>query len=41
MLDRPPADAAERKKAHTLGWLAGGAVVVSFAFMVMEFLGSR
>jgi rhomboid protease GluP len=41
MLDRPPADAAERKKAYTLGWLAGGAVVVSFAFMVMEFLGSR
>jgi hypothetical protein len=38
MLDRTPVDAAERKRAYALGWLAGGAVVVSFGFMVMYFL---
>jgi membrane associated rhomboid family serine protease len=40
MLDRPPADAAERKRAYALGWLTGTAVVLSFAFMVMYFLHS-
>ncbi|MGA8104815.1 MAG: rhomboid family intramembrane serine protease, partial [Candidatus Acidiferrales bacterium] len=38
MLDRAPADAAERKRAYALGWLAGAAVMVSFGFMVMYFL---
>ena len=40
MVDRAPADAAERKQAYALGWLAGAAVVLSFGFMVMYFLHS-
>jgi rhomboid protease GluP len=40
MVDRAPADAAERKQAYALGWVAGAAVVLSFGFMVMYFLHS-
>jgi rhomboid protease GluP len=37
MMDRQPADMIERKRAYALGWLAGAAVAVSFAFMVLQF----
>jgi hypothetical protein len=41
MVDRAPADANERTRAYALGWLAGAAVVVSFAFMVMFYLRTK
>jgi rhomboid protease GluP len=41
MMDRPPADSVERKKAYALGWLAGALVVVSFGFMVAQFIHFR
>ncbi len=36
--DRPPADLRERRLADVLGWAAGVAVAVSFAFMVLNYL---
>ncbi len=38
MMDRPPVNPAERKKAYALGWLAGAVVVVCFAFMLLQFV---
>jgi rhomboid protease GluP len=38
MADRQPADVVERKRANLLGWVAGVAVLVSFAFMVLNYL---
>jgi len=38
MADRQPADVAESKRANLLGWTAGAAVFVSFAFMVLNYL---
>jgi len=38
MADRQPADMVERKRANLLGWAAGAAVFVSFAFMVLNYL---
>ena len=38
MADRQPADVVERKRANLLGWTAGAAVFVSFAFMVFNYL---
>src|SRR2546421_4272634 len=35
--DRQPMNASERRTAYALGWLAGLAVVASFAFMIMHF----
>jgi len=35
--DRQPLNAAERRRAYAMGWLAGIAVVTSFAFMVLHF----
>lgn len=40
MPDRAPADLSERRLANYLGWAAGIAVVVSFGFMVMNYLQS-
>jgi rhomboid protease GluP len=36
--DRNPADVAERRRADLLGWVAGIAVAVSFAFMIVNYL---
>lgn len=38
MADRQPADVSEVKRANLLGWAAGAAVFVSFAFMVVNYL---
>ncbi len=38
MADRQPADVVERKRANLLGWVAGVAVLVSFGFMVLNYL---
>lgn len=38
MVDRPPTDVIERKRANLLGWLAGATVFVSFGFMVFNYL---
>ena len=38
MPDRTPADLAERRRADVLGWVAGFAIVVSFGFMVFNYL---
>jgi len=38
MADRTPADLTERRLANLLGWAAGIAVAVSFAFMVVNYL---
>jgi membrane associated rhomboid family serine protease len=38
MIDRPPADMLERRRADVLGWLAGIVVAVSFGFMVLNYL---
>ncbi len=38
MIDRPPADVIERRRADLLGWIAGIVVVASFAFMVVSYL---
>jgi hypothetical protein len=35
--DREPMNATEQKRAHALGWLAGGVVVASFVLMTMHF----
>ena len=35
--DRQPMNAAENRRALVLGWLAGLAVVVSFAFMILHY----
>ena len=40
MPDRMPADASERRVADFLGWAAGIAIAVSFAFMVVNYLQS-
>jgi rhomboid protease GluP len=40
MPDRPPADMNERRLANFLGWTAGIVAVVSFGFMVMNYLQS-
>ncbi len=37
MIDRQPADAMERRRAYSLGWVAGFAVVVSFVFMLLNY----
>ncbi len=37
MIDRLPADAAERRRANALGWTAGVAIVASFAFMLLNY----
>jgi hypothetical protein len=37
MIDRLPADAAERRRANALGWTAGLAIVASFAFMLLNY----
>jgi rhomboid protease GluP len=36
--DRPPADVRERRMADILGWAAGAAIAVSFAFMIVNYL---
>jgi rhomboid protease GluP len=38
MVDRPPADLTERRRANFLGWLAGLAVLACFALMVLSYL---
>jgi rhomboid protease GluP len=38
MPDRPPADMSELRTANFLGWAAGIAIVVSFGFMVVNYL---
>jgi rhomboid protease GluP len=38
MADRPPADVTERRRAYLLGWTAGIAVAVCFAFMIWNYL---
>jgi rhomboid protease GluP len=38
MADRTPSDVSERKRADLMGWVAGIAVLVSFAFMVLNYL---
>ena len=38
MADRLPADVSERKRADLMGWVAGIAVLVSFGFMVFNYL---
>ncbi len=38
MADRNPADVGEKRIANALGWAAGIAVVVSFGFMVLNYL---
>ncbi len=38
MVDRPPLEVAERRRADLLGWLAGIAVAVSFGFMIWNYL---
>jgi rhomboid protease GluP len=40
MIDRKPADVTERKRADALGWTAGIAVIVSFAFMLMNYFSA-
>ena len=40
MPDRTPADLSERRRADFLGWAAGIAIAVSFAFMVVNYLQS-
>lgn len=40
MPDRTPADLSERRRAEFLGWAAGIAIAVSFAFMVVNYLQS-
>jgi len=40
MPDRTPADLSERKRADFLGWAAGIAIAVSFAFMIVNYLQS-
>lgn len=40
MIDRKPADVSERKRADALGWAAGIAVIVSFAFMLMNYFST-
>ena len=37
MVDRPPADMDEQRRARTLGWTAGFAVVASFGFMLKNY----
>jgi len=37
MTDREPVGAAERRRAYLLGWLAGLAVVASFAAMILRY----
>jgi membrane associated rhomboid family serine protease len=38
MVDRPPSGVSERKRADLMGWLAGIAVLLSFALMVFNYL---
>jgi rhomboid protease GluP len=38
MIDRAPADLSEQRRANLLGWAAGIVVVISFAFMVLNYL---
>jgi membrane associated rhomboid family serine protease len=40
MIDRKPADVTERKRADALGWAAGIAVIVSFAFMLLNYFST-
>jgi rhomboid protease GluP len=40
MIDRKPADVTERKRAYALGWTAGAAVMVSFAFMLLNYFSA-
>ncbi len=40
MIDRPPVDVSERRRADMLGWAAGIAVAASFGFMVLFYLQS-
>jgi rhomboid protease GluP len=40
MIDRAPADLSEQRRANLLGWAAGVVVVVSFGFMVLNYLQS-
>ncbi len=40
MPDRTPADLRERRMANFLGWAAGIAIVVSFGFMVVNYLAN-
>ena len=35
--DRQPMNVRERQIAHVLGWLAGIAVIASFAFMIFHY----
>jgi len=35
--DRQPMNVRERQIANALGWLAGIAVIVSFAFMILHY----
>ncbi len=37
MIDRLPADTAERRRANALGWTAGLAIAASFAFMLLNY----
>ena len=38
MPDRAPADVSERRTADLLGWAAGIAIIVSFGFMIVNYL---
>ena len=40
MIDRPPADLSERRRANALGWVAGFAVLASFAFMLLSYFAA-
>ena len=37
LADRQPMNSRERRTAYALGWLAGLAVVASFAFMIIHY----
>ncbi len=40
MVDRQPADMIERRRANTLGWTTGVAVLASFVFMLLNYFHS-
>jgi hypothetical protein len=40
MPDRTPSDVSERRLADLLGWAAGMAIVISFGFMIVNYLQS-
>jgi rhomboid protease GluP len=40
MIDHPPADFSERRRASALGWAAGVVVLASFAFMLLSYFSA-